>query len=337
MPAFQVKGDAEELQSQMAQSSVSSLTLEALSSGRGDDGRFGSHCWELRVVIWGMLARRCPPSSIADNIVETLRLIVPVIEPAMPSKEMIRRMRGELTIAGETMTALRIASCKRVLSFGFDESTKKQVSLLSTNVQIDNEDGDLANVVPRGASVLCGGTGEKVAEGIERLFTHLRRLVDELRAAYDKRWGSGSWRGPDSTRIGMNLLGDRCIIMSDTCTMARKTCRLVQDMVRVSVEAKMGAEAYAALSVQEKSEKAGALAGHCWQHMRNIFLDAMAAGANSYLETALEDWLEKFVPQERMSVGIMEIIRAAYKQFHHGAPTLALEHACRAARHVPFR
>jgi len=113
-----------------------------------------------------------------------------------------------------------------------------------------------------------------VAEGIERLFTHLRRLVDELRAAYEKRWGSGSWRGPDSTRIGMNLLAPGRPVHHHVGHVHH-----VQDMVRVSVEAKMGADAYAALSVQEKSEKAGALAGHCWQHMRNIFLDAMAAAA----------------------------------------------------------
>jgi hypothetical protein len=46
-------------------------------------------------------------------------------------------------------------------------------------VQIEDEHGKKVNVVPRGSSVLC--TGEKVAEGVRRLFAHLQRLLEELR------------------------------------------------------------------------------------------------------------------------------------------------------------
>jgi hypothetical protein len=46
----------------------------------------------------------------------------------------------------------------------------------------------------------------------------------------------------------------------------------------------------------------------------------MTAAANSHLKCALEDSLEEFAPHERMSADCMQLIRAAYKQFHHGEP-----------------
>jgi hypothetical protein len=47
----------------------------------------------------------------------------------MPSLDLLRKMRGEMTIVGETMAAMRIANCDHVMSFGFHESSKKQARL----------------------------------------------------------------------------------------------------------------------------------------------------------------------------------------------------------------
>eukprot|EP00962_Isochrysis_galbana_P020740 scaffold6068_cov119-Isochrysis_galbana.AAC.24 len=65
-----------------------------------------------------------------------------------------------------------------------------------------------------------------------------------------------------------------CLRAFPTCNTARATRRCVQEMVAKAVEMKYGAEAWAALSSAERDEKALALNGDCWQHMRNIFLDA---------------------------------------------------------------
>ena len=46
-------------------------------------------------------------------------------------------MRGELAIAGEAIASFRIALSRRIISFGFDESTKYGLSILSTNMQLE--------------------------------------------------------------------------------------------------------------------------------------------------------------------------------------------------------
>lgn len=122
----------EELSSQLSSvssvSSVSSETLEAISGARNLQGRFGKHPWQIRAIAFGQLGRRVAPSALAANIADALRFLLPPDIPwALPSVDCFRKMRGELAIASETIAALRIAQCKRVCSFGFDESSKKQV------------------------------------------------------------------------------------------------------------------------------------------------------------------------------------------------------------------
>jgi hypothetical protein len=122
-----------------------------------------------------------------------------------------------------------------------------------------------------------------VAEGVRRLFAHLQRLLEELCDGYEKRFGKGSYTGPDPLNIGMRLLAENCILMTDTCTTARKTFRLVKDMITEAVKGALGDEAWETLTTDEQKKlKNGALSGHCWQHMRNIFLDAMTAACIMY-------------------------------------------------------
>ena len=53
------------------------------------------------------------------------------------------------------------------------------------------------------------------------------------------------------------------------------------------------------------------------QHLRNIILDAMAAAGAAHLKEELADSLEAFSSYERMSTDAMQLVRAAYKEFHH--------------------
>jgi hypothetical protein len=137
-------------------SSVSSEALSILAGAKSEGGRFGKHTWQIRcqaplplrraaqstappsltlrsppharrALCWAQLARRTPPSAIAGNIVDTVKMLMPLgTKIKLPSLDLLRKMRGEMTIAGETMAEMRIADCHHVMSFGFDESSKKQ-------------------------------------------------------------------------------------------------------------------------------------------------------------------------------------------------------------------
>ena len=107
--------------------------------GRRDArGRFESMPQHVRVLVWAQLARRVPPSAIAGNISDAIGALAPEDEAgnALPCERTILKMRGELTVASEAIAAFRVALAKRVISFGWDESTKFGLGLLSSNTQV---------------------------------------------------------------------------------------------------------------------------------------------------------------------------------------------------------
>ena len=81
---------------------------------------------------WGLgklLSRpRDPTTDPARRFAPRARRLDFASGPEM-SSDLMHRMRQELTILGETLSAYLLAGCKRVLSFGFDESTKLQARI----------------------------------------------------------------------------------------------------------------------------------------------------------------------------------------------------------------
>ena len=58
--------------------------------------------------------------------------------------------------------------------------------------------------------------------------------------------------------------------------------------------------------------------GDCWQHLRNIIINAMAKAADSLVKEKLEGDLAEFSSFERMEVDGSSLIRSCFNQFHHG-------------------
>ena len=96
-------------------------------------GRFGKLPWQTRVLVWGELARRTPPSSVGPNLVDAARVLAPGMRMRVPSLDQVRRMRCEMTLAGEALAAFQLAGCKRMRCLGFDESTKLQIGSSPTS------------------------------------------------------------------------------------------------------------------------------------------------------------------------------------------------------------
>ena len=112
---------------------------DARSPGQGRDGRgrFQAINYKMRALVWAQLARRVSPCNVSANISDVLALYPSEEYGDLPCERQVQKMRGELAIAGEAMAAYQIALCRRIISFGFDESTKYGLGVLSTNVQIE--------------------------------------------------------------------------------------------------------------------------------------------------------------------------------------------------------
>jgi hypothetical protein len=62
----------------------------------------------MRVLKWAQLGRRTPPSAVNSNITEVLMVYAKEAAVPQPCEKQLRRMRGECTIAGEMIAALRV-------------------------------------------------------------------------------------------------------------------------------------------------------------------------------------------------------------------------------------
>ena len=56
----------------------------------------------------------------------------------------------------------------------------------------------------------------------------------------------------------------------------------------------------------------------CHQHMRNIFLKEMSTAQAAHVATELKPHLDEFTSWDRMTTEYTQLLRAAYKELHHG-------------------
>lgn len=124
-------------------------------------------------------------------------------------------------------------------------------------------------------------------------------------AQHEKLHGEGSWAaagGPSPDSIGLHRLAEDTVLMTDTCNAARCTRRLLGDAILTTMQEKVGAEAWDAMSVDERNSTYRFYRADCWQHLRNILIKAMATSSSAYLKDELEESLSQFSSFERIEV-----------------------------------
>jgi len=262
------------------------------------------------------------------NFVDAEALLAPGLNVPFPDLTMIRKMRQEATLLGEGVAAYRIASAKRIVSFGFDETTKFGDGLASTNFQIETASGEICDEVLRGAFLIPGGCADQVAKAIElKLFARGRQLLDKVRSIYESKHGDGSWPGPKPVQLSYRRLAG-ALVMSDTCHAARAAKNLIIEFAAADVEkALTDAGLWDGMDATQRQVATRAYVGDCTQHLRNILLDAMSRAASSLLKEELQESLDAFSSYERMTTEPIGLIRAVYKEFHQEGVHSARQHS----------
>ena len=179
---------------------------------RDEKGRWQSESPEIRSLRWAQLGRGVAPTTVEANLQDVFALLAPEVQIPAASDSHIHKMRGEVTLAGEAMAAWKFAKAKRIMCFGWDESTKFGNAVFSCNFQVQHEDGSIEDLCLRGLSIMPeGGTSRAVLEHIEkRILSHSRRLLTLWMQTFEKaNGGAGSWAaagGPSPENIGVHRL-----------------------------------------------------------------------------------------------------------------------------------
>ena len=269
--------------------------------------------WGTRVIIYTMLALMCPASSVGAIIVTIVRRAASWLNPVGPTHATVRECRFELRILEEALAGRRVAAAHRVRQLGFDETTKFQEPSMVTTVLIEPTAGAAPEVVILRAAYATGGaTSELLAKAIEdKCFARLRGFLEGWEAECKEMFPDHEWTGPKAERCGLHRLGGGGSIISDTCTPARCTQRILIGMVARQIEEKH--LDWASLSEAEQEAAVRMHTQHCFNHIRNIFLKPMAAAQSAHVKEALKDDLEAYSSWERMETDFDNLLRAVYK------------------------
>ena len=58
--------------------------------------------------------------------------------------------------------------------------------------------------------------------------------------------------------------------------------------------------------------------GDCFQHLRNIIIEAMATAGDNHIKYLVSESQAEFVPSERIDPTVGSVEHAAFNCFHHG-------------------
>lgn len=128
-----------------------------------------------------------------------------------------------------------------------------------------------------------------------------------------------TWTGPVPVPAlcSLNRLGDGGALISDTCSTARKSRVLLGQLIAKQVEERLGKDAWDAMSEADRVTATRTHQVDCWQHLRNIFLAEMSSAQAKHVAEKLKPELETFNAWERVSTEFSQLLRAAFKEFHH--------------------
>ena len=259
---------------------------------------------------------------MSANIQDVLSLVAPDVEIPQTCPRQQQLLRGEVTISGEAMSAYKFAIAKRICFFGWDESTKFGDAVFGCSCTVEYFDGKREDICLRGLTMLPdGGTSAAVLAHIEeRIFAHSRRLLTQWMTTYEKREGAGSWARaghPSPENVGLHRLCEDTVLMTDTCNGARCTKRMLGEAIMRTIKEKVGLEKWEAMTPEERNSKYRVIRADCWQHLRNIMIDAMAAKGDELLKDEIADSLSLFSSFERIEVEGGSVIHAVFKHLHH--------------------
>jgi hypothetical protein len=117
-------------------------------------GRWQAEADEIRALRLAQLARGCAPDIASQNLNDIFALLPGGGSLPATSRAHSHALRTEVTISGEAMAAWKFAKSKRVLFFGWDETTKFGNALFGCNAHVEYADGSREDICLRGLSIL---------------------------------------------------------------------------------------------------------------------------------------------------------------------------------------
>jgi hypothetical protein len=271
----------------------------------------GAHAeWvpEVDKLILEMLANRTPPTCIQANIYAMAQVIHPTIDVVkeLPCIKHIKNLRTVLSYNTKALAAYRLGNAKVWNQLHTDETSRRQSSIVNVVISILECDNQLKTICLSGSIIPLDGTAEEQSRAIIASFHESGKLLKEWREMTAEMYPDdiellGSIPKPGDMSP-TKLLGG--YISHDNCSTANLTGDILCDRI-------LQAGRDAGISEEELV----LYQGHCFQHLRNTWFEAIEKFLSNKLASDLKEDMEQIPHQYRVAKTIADLLYQVDKEY----------------------
>jgi hypothetical protein len=200
----------------------------------------------------------------------------------LPGLPFVRRSRTILLHVTKTLAAYKIARAEWFEQLFTDGTSRRQTTIPNVVVKILSDSG--YRCISLSTCIFSETeSSESIAAAIAQAFKESAEMLNEWCVVTASLYPDRSdlvEMIPDGSKLTLSKLGkgQRGFTMTDTCSPARKLCRLIAECVKQIGEAE-------GLSQDELLVRES----DCWQHLRNVWFGAVSKQLNLTLTDLLAD------------------------------------------------
>jgi hypothetical protein len=219
----------------------------------------------------------------------------------VPEISFLKDMRRDIQPMSETLSALKVARCERIVQLGSDGSSLGGTNTYTVNLRLFTRCDSGGRLLRTGeveffhedvclsASALpVGQSSDQDTDCIELLFERGREKIRLLRTQLE-----ADDRDPDALGIPKpeectlaKLAGGS--LMNDTCNGARCTAKKIKERLLGHAMEYYGEERWGEMSQEEREGKSQCMDLLCWAHLRNLFIGEGGKEEKKYIKAQLK-------------------------------------------------
>ena len=253
-----------------------------------------------------MLAHRTPPSCIGPNILATAQLLMPNtnIVHELPGLRFVRYMRTVLSYVTQTLAAYEIALSKEYVQAYTDGTSRRQTFMQNFILRL-SESG-YRQVTLSGCIISEDESSDTIARTIMKVFNEAGKKLDHWREVTEDLYPDRPDlldKIPPASELTLTKLG-KGFITTDTCSAAQKLRRLLIEKIK-----------HKAVEEGLSPDEIGERYVDCWQHLRNVWFNAVNICLGNFISDVLEDDLKSLPAIFRVSIDVDDLFRCIEKKF----------------------
>jgi hypothetical protein len=218
----------------------------------------------------------------------------------VPELSFLKDCRRDIAPMTETLAALKVALCTRIVQMGHDGSSIGGADTFTISLKIftrkegggrvlgtGEEEGKYEDISMIASGLPAGKSAQEEVDFMNQTFERGREKIQHLRDQVTKDGKNPDDYLPEAKECTLaKLVGGS--LMNDTCNCARSTATKLKACLAAHAKEYYGEAAWEEMSPEVRQSKSYCVDLLCWAHLRNLFIGEGAKHERAYLKEKLK-------------------------------------------------